>query len=65
MRSKELIMCEKAQLIGIIEELQQKLKRKNTELHSARVKLRSAKGKLTKMKDTVAYQRKRILELYQ
>jgi hypothetical protein len=55
---------DKENLLLIIEVLQAKLKRKNDQLHRTQIRLNTAKSKLFRMKDTVAYQRKRLLELY-
>jgi len=51
-------------LIQMVFDLQLKLKKKNEELHRARIKLNGAKSRMGKMKDTLQFQRKRILELY-
>lgn len=61
---KRLSDCDNEELIEIVSELQIKLERRKLELHKAKTKLSSARSKLVKLKDTVVYQRKRILELY-
>jgi|GEM_PF-2464676 len=61
---KELRNIDKDGLLQVIDDLQLKLKKRNTELHRARTRLKVARSKMLKMKDTVAYQRRRILELY-
>jgi hypothetical protein len=61
---KDLMLSDKETLIKVIEELQLKLKKKNLELNRARTKLSLAKTRVMKMKDTVEFQRKRIIELY-
>ena len=62
---KRLHECEREELILIVEELQQKLKKKKDELIKAKGRINSIKSKVLKLKATIAYQRKRILELYQ
>lgn len=62
--TKDLMLSDKETLLQLIEELQSKLKKKNTELYRARLKLRQARSRMMKMKDTVEFQRKRIIELY-
>jgi hypothetical protein len=61
---KVVMTSDKETLIQMVMDLQLRLKKKSTELHRTRLKLKVAKTKMTKMKDTVAYQRNRILELY-
>jgi hypothetical protein len=51
-------------LLKEVEELQQKLKKRNSELTLARTRLRIAKTRLIKLKGTVKFQRDRIVELY-
>lgn len=65
MKIDKLSDLDKENLLLVITVLQEKLKRKNEQLHRTQIKLNAAKGKLSRMKDTVAYQRKRLLELYQ
>ncbi|MFD0999137.1 hypothetical protein ACFQ21_07455 [Ohtaekwangia kribbensis] len=65
MKLDNLSDLDRENLLLMIAVLQEKLKRKNDQLHRTQIKLNTAKGKLTRMKDTVAYQRKRLLELYQ
>jgi hypothetical protein len=62
--NKDLLTSDKEALLEIIEDLQSKLKKKNKELYLARTRLSTAKAKMLKMKDTVQFQRQRILELY-
>lgn len=62
--TKDLMTSDKETLLQLIEELQSKLKKKSTELHRVRLKLRQARSRMMKMKDTVEFQRKRIIELY-
>lgn len=54
---------EKEYLVTLLEDLQSRLHRKNDQLKEARAKLNSARTRLEKMKSTVEFQRKRILEL--
>jgi hypothetical protein len=61
---KNLMLSDQETLLLVIEELQLKLKKKNNELNTARTKLSLAKTRVMKMKDTVEFQRKRIIELY-
>jgi hypothetical protein len=51
-------------LLKEVEILQQKLKKKNSELTLARTKLRLAKASLMNLKGTVKFQRERIVQLY-
>lgn len=55
---------EKAELLLVVEELQRKLTRKKDALKKTKAKLVTTRHRLKKMEDTVAYQRRRILELY-
>jgi hypothetical protein len=61
---KNLSGCDKPELIEMVKQLQVKLKSKKEELQKARAKLNVTRTKLVRLKDTVIYQRKRILELY-
>jgi hypothetical protein len=64
-RFKEnLMLRDRDALIQMIEYLQVKLERKNADLVRVRLKLNAAKTRVMKMKDTVAFQRRRILELH-
>ena len=64
MQKQDLLQFEKTELVDMVNDLQLKLERKNVELHKTRTRLSAFKSKVIKMKDTVAFQRKRILELY-
>jgi predicted nuclease with TOPRIM domain len=64
MQKEDLLQFEKTELVEMVSDLQLKLERKKTELHKAKTRLSTFKNKMLKMKDTVAFQRKRILELY-
>ncbi len=61
---RELIDRDKDALLEVIEELRSKLKKKNELLVKTRTKLSYTRNKLQRMKDTVVFQRGRILELY-
>jgi hypothetical protein len=61
---KNFSECDKPELIEIVKQLQIKLKSKKDELQKVKTKLSITRTKLVKLKDTVIYQRKRILELY-
>ena len=61
---KQIHESDREALIQMVAELQTKLKKRNAELLHARTKLHAARSRMTKMKDTVEFQRKRILELY-
>jgi hypothetical protein len=61
---KDLMLSDKETLLQFIDELQTKLKKKNFELNRARTKLNQARARMMKMKDTVEFQRKRIIELH-
>lgn len=63
-RKKDLLTSDRDTLINIIQELQGKLKQKNIALRTSRTRLNTAKEKMTKMKDTVEYQRQRIIQLH-
>ena len=61
---KDLMLSDKETLLQLIDELQRKLKKKNIELNRVRTNLSLAKSRVIKMKDTIAFQRKRIIELH-
>ena len=61
---KAILDSDKHELVAIINDLQEKLKKKNGELTRARKKLNAAKSTIRRMKGTVEFQRKRIIELY-
>ncbi len=61
---KIVLTSDKETLIDIVDNLQLKLKKKNAILFHTRTKLKSTKDKMMKLKNTVDFQRKRILELY-
>jgi hypothetical protein len=61
---KDLSGCDKPELIEMVKQLQVKLKSKKEELQKVRAKLNVTRTKLVGLKDTVIYQRKRIVELY-
>lgn len=49
----------------LVEELQEKLRKKNEVLAKTRMKLHKAKNNIQRLKSIVSYQRERILALYQ
>ncbi|MEO7992249.1 MAG: hypothetical protein ABI663_22055 [Chryseolinea sp.] len=65
MKAIDLTKLEKHQLQELAEELQKKLTKRTRDLFSTRQKLSATRARLRKMKDTVRFQRQRILELYQ
>ena len=54
---------DKEYLLVLLEDLQSKLDKKNKQIGSLRMQLNRAKNRMNTMKDTVNYQRKKILEL--
>lgn len=65
MKQNELIKLDKQQLLELVEGLQVKLNKRTKDLFSTRQKLSATRARLQKMKDTVQFQRNRILELYE
>jgi predicted nuclease with TOPRIM domain len=61
---RDLIASEKDELLEVIEELRSKLKKKHALLTKTRSKLSLTRTQLKRMKDTVVFQRERIIELY-
>ena len=61
---KTLQASEKEALIDMINDLEGRLKKKHAELMITRKKLSTAKATIRRMKSTVEFQRKRIIELY-
>ena len=59
-----MMSSDKETLLQVIEELQLKLKKKNVDLNLTRTKLKLVRTQVMKMKDTVVFQRNRIIELY-
>ena len=51
-------------LIELVNELQQKLKRKNEHLTMSRQRLNNAKRNIKRLQGIISYQRERILKLY-
>lgn len=62
--TKDLMSSDRDTLLRLVEALQGKLKKMHAALHRARLKLSQARSRMIKMKDTVAFQRKRIIELH-
>ncbi len=65
MKMNDLNKLEKHELLEFAEQLQEKLSKRTKELFSTRQRLSVTRTRLRKMKDTVQFQRQRILELYQ
>jgi chromosome segregation ATPase len=63
MKKVNFDLFEKEYLVSLLEDLQSRLHKKNDQLKEARMKLNSARTRLEKMKSTVEYQRRKILEL--
>jgi hypothetical protein len=61
---KMIQVSDKDALVEMVHDLQDRLKKKNAELLRARKKLNAAKSTIVRMKNTVEFQRKRIIELY-
>jgi hypothetical protein len=62
-RKSDFSKYEKEDLVMFLEELQEKLSKKKMELQVTREKLNSTRKKLLRAKESVAYQRNRIIEL--
>jgi hypothetical protein len=63
-RKKKLMSSDTETLVKIIEQLQLKLKKRKIDLDRTRTKLNVARAMVMRMRDTVEFQRKRIIELY-
>jgi uncharacterized protein (DUF342 family) len=61
---KRFAMASQEELIGIVNELQEKLKKKNQDLTRTRERLSKARSRIQKLKGIVAYQRERIIQLH-
>lgn len=64
MKKTTLNQLETEDLIGLVETLRSKLKRKHQHLTTARIRLGKAKASIEKLQGIIVYQRERILELY-
>lgn len=64
MKKGMLNQLEPEELVGLVEALEMKLKRKHQHLTTAKVRLGKAKDSITRLQGIVIYQRERILELY-
>jgi hypothetical protein len=53
------------EMVNEIQALSERLKRKTEDLSRARFRLRKAKIEITRLKEIVAYQRSRIVELHE
>ncbi|AYB31819.1 hypothetical protein [Chryseolinea soli] len=62
MRQEELAKLEKEDLVMLLTQTHDKMKKKNTQLRKTQEKLSLAKSRIRKMKDIISYQRKRILD---
>jgi hypothetical protein len=65
MNKKPLSETQIENLIELVKELQQKVKKKNEHLTLARYRLGNAKRSIKRLQEIIAYQRERILELHQ
>lgn len=64
MKPHDLEQYKHAELVHLVIELQEKLKKKNSELLSARHRLSVAKGRMKKLKDIILFQRQRLLGMH-
>lgn len=64
MKKMQLDEVEQEELIEMVNDLQRKLKKKTSDLSETRVRLQRAKTTIQRLKETVNYQRERILTLY-
>jgi uncharacterized protein (UPF0305 family) len=52
------------ELIGIVNDLKEKLKKRNQDLTRTRERLSKARSRIQKLKGIVSYQRERIIQLH-
>jgi hypothetical protein len=64
MKKTTLTLLETEELVGLVEILRLKLKRKHQHLTVAKLRLGKAKDSIHRLQGIVTYQRERILELY-
>jgi predicted nuclease with TOPRIM domain len=64
MKKNTLEEKDKDELVGLVQELQMKLKRKHQRMSAAETRLSKAKESINRLQGIVIYQRERILELY-
>ena len=64
MTQRKLKNADHAELIGIVNALKEKLKKKHLDLTRTRERLNKAKTRIQKLKGIVTYQRDRIIELH-
>jgi hypothetical protein len=64
MKRTVLNQLETEDLVGLVEILRSKLKRKHQHLTVAKIRLGKAKESVQRLQEIVVYQRERILELY-
>lgn len=60
----QLDEVEQEELIEMVNDLQRRLKKKTSDLSDTRVRLQRAKTTIQRLKETINYQRERILTLY-
>ena len=65
MKRRELTETQIENLIELVNELHGKLKKKNLQLAALRGRLNNAKRAINRLQGIVAYQRDRILKLYE
>ena len=65
MKRRELTETQIENLIELVNELQGKLKKKNSQLAALRGRLNNAKRAINRLQGIVAYQRDRILKLHE
>jgi DNA repair exonuclease SbcCD ATPase subunit len=64
MKKMQLDEVEQEELIEMVNDLQRRLKKKTSDLSDTRVRLQRAKTTIQRLKETINYQRERILTLY-
>jgi hypothetical protein len=53
------------EMIGVIRELEERLKKKTEDLTRTRDRLNKARGNVKRLKEIITYQRQRIIQLYE
>lgn len=64
MKNEMLKNAERKELISLIEDLTQRLKKKTDDLTTTRMRLRRSRHDVQRLKGIVCYQRGRIIELH-
>jgi len=64
MKRRNLKEAPHDELIGIVNDLTEKLKKKNKDLTRTRERLNTARSRIQKLKGIVTYQRERIIQLH-